>query len=582
MTSKVIKSRDQQINVALEMPTQPSASLTLLPDDETDPYGEVTMKRSPLISLYIMLLAIPAFVLLTVYAHESMRPTLLRHQELPLFEPHMPTFTCALQDPQLPSIDAQADAWFMQSRTLESPSVPYGDEDYKQIVQLTQRATARNHWKATLNLASLYVDKIDPKHEREDAVLLVEQAMKLGSPAAYDRMGTYFMNGTGVRQDSTRAYAFWQKAARMGSPEAMGFLGDKLNAAYDSSSGTWWANRPVAATMLACSVGQGNGDAARSLAARLRLHPNRKATADEKQKALHALQQGTRLGCQSCAVELVQEFREPIDLEDMLVSNIDRDRSQRYFILANALDFDRSRRFPNLDKVVPLPPADLPPWNGDRDTLVNAALGVTPVPFFEIKIAPPGSSRFDVPAPFGLHRTTRNSKEPHAPFEGYWRPLGPDHKPLLDNSAKPILPGLYRQGEAFTQFVIPNSNPAKFRQDVSWEYWITTWGDREAVEPRAPKDVIRVVPRPTPFVSSPADAPCPRTGTWQPWVPADHPLAQLINQHWRQAWVIAGQPFPQPKADWWIDLPGVQITWHLMDDTPVHINQPIPKKSPDE
>ena len=535
------------------------------------------MRRSPLLSLYITLLAIPGLVLITVNCFEIMKTPLVRNQELPLFEPHMPTFTCELQAPQLPAIDAQADAWFMQSRTLESPSVPYGDEDYKQIIQLTQRAAARNHWKAILNLASLYVDNADPKHGREDAVLQVERAMKLGIAAAYDRMGTYFMNATGVRQDSTRAYAYWQKAARMGNPEAMGFLGEKLNASYDSGNGSWWANKPVAAEMLACAVGQGNGSAAVDLATFYSMQPQRKATAEDKRKALHALQQGVRLGCESCANALFVEFGNSYP-HDRIVPHLDKNRAERYIVLSTALGFDASRRFPNLDKVVPLPPADLPPWNGDRDTLVNAALGVTPVPFFEIKIGPLSSSRFDVSAPFGLHKTTTISKEAHAPFEGYWRPIGPDQKPLLENSAKLILPGLYLQGEAFTQFIIPNSNPAKFRQDVSWEYWITTWGDREAVEPRAPKDLIRVVPRPTPFISSPADVSCPRTGTWQPWVPADHPLAQLINQHWRQAWVAAGQPFPQPKTDWWLDLPSVQITWHLMDDTPVNINQPTPTK----
>nr|WP_315212103.1 hypothetical protein [uncultured Duganella sp.] len=45
-----------------------------------------------------------------------------------------------------------------------------------------------------------------------------------------------------------------------------------------------------------------------------------------------------------------------------------------------------------------------------------------------------------------------------------------------------------------------------------------------------------------------------------------------VNQHWRQAWVVASQPFPQPYNDWWLDIPTTDITWHLMDDAPVNIN----------
>lgn len=429
-----------------------------------------------------------------------------------------------------------------------------------------------------LNLASFYLDGLDRSNGVADALALVEEGMKLGIPAAYDRMGTYFSNGTGVKADATSAYAFWQRAALMGNPAVMAFLGEKLSASEDNAAGSRWSNRAIAKKMFTCAVGQGYGTAAYNLSMFYDIQRGRQATPEEKSKSLQALHHGVRTGCEDCANRLAVQFRDISDPLGIIVPFIDRARAERYTILADAMGFDRNRRFPNLDKVVPLPPADLPPWNGDRDTLVNAALGVTPVPFLEIKIGAASASRFDVPAPFALHNTGKISKEQQAPFEGYWRPIGPDHQPLLDNAAKPIRPGLYQQGEAFTQFTIPNSTPAKIRQDVSWEYWITTWGDREAVEPRAPKDLIRVVPRPTPFVSSPADVPCPRTGTWQPWVPADHPLAQLINQHWRQAWVVAGKPFPQPKTDWWIDLPGVQITWHLMDDAPVNINQPITKR----
>ncbi|TFW30377.1 tetratricopeptide repeat protein [Duganella callida] len=516
-------------------------------------------------------------IFFTLYHKEFMIRTepYLSKNMIPLFNPHMQSFECAYEAQQLPPVDAQAEAWFLNAQSLYSPEIFFRDRDYQRITQLLARAANRHHWKAILNLASLYLDDNNSQRDEKYAKTLIESGIKLGIPTAYDRMGTYYSTGTYVKADPTRAYALWQKAAKMGSPSAQAFIGEKLNASHDSTDGTFWANRKVSLQMLICAIAQGNSDAAYNLSFRYALQPDRAATREEKQYALLATHHGVRLGCEKCANKLFLQFSNPFDLDEMIVPFIDEARAKRYFTLGKALEFDHFLRFPNLDKVVPLPPAPLPPWNGDRDTLVNAAMGVTPVHFFDESILP-GKSRFDVQPPFALHNTHQTTDAKQAPKEGYWRPLGPDQQPVIDESGKPVRPGLYKQNETFTSFFLPHSKPAKPIENIRWEYWITTWGDREAVEPRAPKDLIRVVPRPTPFVSSASDQPCPRTGTWQPWVPADHPLAQLINQHWRQAWVVAGQPFPQPKTDWWLDLPDLKITWHLMDDTPVNINQPLP------
>src|SRR5471030_2350392 len=173
-----------------------------------------------------------------------------RKQSLPLFNPHVADFICEVEATKVPPIDAQADVWFHEARALDNPEIYYGDRDYKKMVQLTRQAADRHHWKAMLNLASLYLQGFDPPHGTEDAVQLVEQAMRLGIPAAYDRMGTYYMNGTGVNRDATRAYAFWQKAAEMGNPDAMTYLADQMDAGRSSDGPGHWANIPVAEKML--------------------------------------------------------------------------------------------------------------------------------------------------------------------------------------------------------------------------------------------------------------------------------------------------------------------------------------------
>lgn len=536
------------------------------------------MQFSSFTPRYLILAALPIIVSSFVMGHimtTDPKEMPLRSRNLPLFNPHMLDFDCSIEASKFPPIDAQAEAWFFEARALENPQIYLQDRNPQLTIHLTRLAAQRNHWKAMLNLASLYVEGADSVNGEHEAVELVEKAMKLEIAAAYDRMGTYYKNGTGVQVDSTRAYALWQKAALLGNPDAMAYLGEKMGAATDSKNGSSWANRPVALKMLMCSVGQGHGQAAYFLALKLKIPALREPTKEEKDQAFRVLHQGVKLGCENCANKLSIEFGDPYSLADMLAPFVDKARAERYSMLGNALFFDRFRRFPNLDRVLPLPPAVLPPWNGDRDTLVRAAMGVSPVESLNISLAPPNSSRFFVPPELVLRKTDISTKAPKAPHEGYWRPLTANMIPVTDAQNQPIQPGLYKQNEPFSQIPISNNAPGKSSPDITWEYWVTAWHAEDVVAPRAPKHLIRYVPRPKPFVSRRADETCSKTGTWQPWLPANHPLAGAVNQHWRQAWVVAGQPFPQPKYDWWLDIPATEITWHLMDDAPVDINTVI-------
>ncbi|WP_139142947.1 tetratricopeptide repeat protein [Janthinobacterium sp. HH106] len=309
-----------------------------------------------------------------------------RNQSLPLFNPHVPDFICEIESNKVPPIDAQAEDWFLEARALEDPEIFVEDRDYKKIVDLTRQAAERLHWKAMLNLASLYVEGRDPVYGEEEAVQLVEKAMRLGIPAAFDRMGTYYANGTGVNGDITRAYAFWQKAAQMGNPQALGFLGEKLTAGKDYPGAEMWGNIPVAIKMMECALGQGYGPSAYDLSYLYVVLRTPDGTSDgertteTKERALQVLHTGVRLGCEKCANKLTIEFGDPFDLANMLVPYIDKARAERYGVLSRELGFNPNARFPNLDKVLPLPPADLPPWNGDRDTLLHAAKGISPPP----------------------------------------------------------------------------------------------------------------------------------------------------------------------------------------------------------
>ena len=46
-------------------------------------------------------------------------------------------------------------------------------------------------------------------------------------------------------------------------------------------------------------------------------------------------------------------------------TGIDKERARRYRLIQDELDRNPSARFPDIDKIVPLPPAALPAWNGE-------------------------------------------------------------------------------------------------------------------------------------------------------------------------------------------------------------------------
>jgi hypothetical protein len=501
-----------------------------------------------------------------------------RAQSLPLFNPHVRTFVCEVEAIKVPPIDAQAEAWFLEARNLEDPETIEDDRDYSKIVRLTRQAAERRHWKAMLNLASLYLEKRDPQHGVEDAIRLVEQAMRLGIPAAYDRMGTYYMNGTGVRFDSTRAYAFWQKAARMGNPQAMAYLGEKLRAGRDGAIPGYWDNIPIATKMLECALAQGYGPAAEVLHY---LYASPRAsdgtitgdrTPETKTRALQVLHDGVRLGCEQCANQLAIEFGDPFDIATMLVPYVDKARGERYRVLSNALSFNPDRRFPNLDKVLPLPPADLPPWNGERDSLLEAAMGVS------LKRAAPQptaasqyTDRRFLDAAFKLRPTGEKTADSRAPVSGYWQPAAPEQAEPIRAMLARVDPGLYRTDEAFDRFMSPNTEDRNPISGVVWERWETIRHNHGAVNPLAAAGLTREVPCPEVLVACSGEQVCPTSAIWQPWVDVEHPMRAIVNQHWRQAWLTKGQAFPRPERDWLLALPVADVTWYLMEPAGVEL-----------
>jgi hypothetical protein len=327
----------------------------------------------PVVVLALVLGAMLGAVLLLQATHAANAQT--RNMDLQAFDPHRSDFTCKHEADVVPPIDPEAEQWHLEAMAATSQDLWEEDRDYRKAVELWRKAAERKHWKALINLANAYAHGEGVQRDTEQAVQILEQAMKLGIPAAYDVMGTYHMDGRGVKQDASRAYAFWQLAADMGSPAAMAYIGKAIRATYDDPRTGFWANRKIGLKMLECGLVQESGEAA--LALGVTLNGDDGTLGQSYSRALVVLHEGVRFGCARCASFLGGTFR----TGEPMVGNIpDAARADRYSLLGDALLRNTDLRFPNLDKVVPLPPAPLPKWDGERQTLINAAKAPAPAP----------------------------------------------------------------------------------------------------------------------------------------------------------------------------------------------------------
>ncbi|OXI72176.1 sel1 repeat family protein [Burkholderia sp. MS389] len=320
-----------------------------------------------------------------------------RYEKLPLLNPHRKEFKCVYQDQHVPPIDLQAEQWFQQALALDDPDVYYKRRDYAKIYRLYEQAAEHDHWKAMLNLAGLILSSYPgvPERNPEVAIRWVEKAMTLGVPDAYDQMGVYHQRGLVKGGNATSAYAFFQRAADMGSPAAMTFLASKLAGTYDDPGGEFWGNEPIATQMLECALAQGYGDAAYKLS----YIYARQETPDARRRALETLHEGVRLGSRKCASMIRAQFR-GFNLAEgrSLVGYVDSARAERYYKIGEVLEHYQGRlKLPNLDKILPLPPTPLPKWNGDIKTLIDAAKATTP-----------SSTKNAVPPPDGRGHISRD------------------------------------------------------------------------------------------------------------------------------------------------------------------------------
>jgi len=498
--------------------------------------------------------------------------SLPRFTKLEAFNPHRAEFVCKNEADVTPPISAEADALFQQALTLDNHDLWPAQRDYAKIAALYEQAMKLGHWKAQFNLAGLYLKGIGVSQDIERALALTEDLMRKGVPAAWDNMGTYYMGGVGpLEQNATVAYAFWQKAADMGSMAAQTYIGAKLLAASDQPPEAW-ANKNVGMKMLECAYAQGYARAGYELG--LEYATLAQDDKVKKSPALQYFQQAVKLGSEKAANFLGVDFGAKSLNTASVVSELDNFRSERYMVLGDALSRNPDLRFPNLDKILPLPPAKLPMWNGDKETLINAAKAVVPKPVTPSKPVPfstgPRTGKAYIPEGWTLPaepqtRVAAQYESTAASLDGYWiarlmHPVTDRH--LAWNAAQVSLH--YNKGELFDR-----SRPGLRDEDGRIQFHYLGQPVEQTVpiavaeHPFVARGIGRYGDVPVLSRQCKGHFSCPLTGIWRAEVPQSHPSSFVFNQWYRQAYVTQGQHFPDPKEQH-LDIGAHEVTWHWL------------------
>jgi uncharacterized protein len=260
-------------------------------------------------------------------------------------------FTCTCEVDHLPQLDSTADQLFKYARYLEKKD---GSKDFDEIARYYRIAAAYGHYKANNNLQGLLSDDLvsSPDAPRE-AVGLALQLIKAGVPGGYYDMGHYLEEGYGVEQDADKARRYFRQAADLGDPDAQSYVGDLL-APLDRAP-------DIARQMRQCAMDQGFGKAASTLGVDL--------MGDSKYaEAIKAFQKGVEAGDSQSASFLENGFKGPQPSAQLYYMALpdDAERSRRYELIWQFLTDNENLnpKVPDIDQIVPLPPAELPAWDG--------------------------------------------------------------------------------------------------------------------------------------------------------------------------------------------------------------------------
>ena len=268
--------------------------------------------------------------------------------------------------------DLEAYRLYIKARTFWRSKVEFEftREELLGILSDVKFASEKGEWGARALLAHFYLEGLGPldtnkvlDSEPEKGVQIIRHAVAAGQAWGYYDLGVAHQYGYGgAAMDEAISWAYYRRAAELGSPDAQMALAE----AYEN------AKRPNDALYLRmCAYKQQHGPAA------MFLGRDAKLSGDYSQ-ALKYYQDGVRFGSKEAAAALMLFFGvtrwQSYTVEQMsqlreLELKPDVEREDRYDKILEALELNPDLRLKLLDKVLPLPPAELPKWNGVQDAI---------------------------------------------------------------------------------------------------------------------------------------------------------------------------------------------------------------------
>jgi len=239
-----------------------------------------------------------------------------------------------------------------------------GDDVWNGLARYYRIAAANGDYKANVRLQYLLnTGRISTDMPQTEVYNLNEELAKQLPAKAYYNLYGYLDEDYGVRTEEGGKYAYLRKAADLGSREAQYTVAEMLEDIEDQneSEEAFKYRMSIAKDLYSCASEQGLGEASNELALGLLFHK-------KYSEALIVLHQGVINGNDSSAHRLDKGFSGQYKDGDMYFLNVpeDKERSKRYNIIWNYLtDNDYLQpKVPDLDEIVPLPPAKLPKWDG--------------------------------------------------------------------------------------------------------------------------------------------------------------------------------------------------------------------------
>jgi hypothetical protein len=347
----------------------------------------------------------------------------------------------------IPPASADSDVLFQYARWLEKNNQLKQDPDTDlEIARLYRIAAENGHPKANINLQN---GTLRGKYKLRGHELLRFSQDLIDAKVAtgYYFVSLFLKNGIAdLKQDMEMSLRFLRKAADEGSAQAQYEIAEAL-APSDIAP-------EIAVQMYRCASSQGHGEAASTLGVDRKYNK-------QYREALEAFQLGIAAGDETSAGWLDDSFRgpEPTDELYYLALEEDLERAERYKTIWRILTrYSYAHpKVPEINDILPLPPAKLPPWDGKLQWLEAREANVPPEKpspelirrlTQDLKLDP--ATGRPMPGAKGFSQADLSAAQCLAgtpcPVSGYWQVV--EHSELRSPSGQSIVRH-FEQGDVF-------------------------------------------------------------------------------------------------------------------------------------